>query len=151
MRPEVTLLLSAGGVDESAGYTGSVQLLHSRALIPPRKAGLAEHDENYGTKSSNPLPSSGESANHRFLSGEARFQDTSRRRRGSARFGVTPSAVSERFSELLGCPISRSLTTSCVYLELRPLPSTGITRLQRYYEPLRHPSAPGLCPSRASG
>jgi hypothetical protein len=26
----------------------------------------------------------------------------------------------------------------------RPLPSTGITRLQRYYEPLRHPIAPGL-------
>ena len=26
----------------------------------------------------------------------------------------------------------------------RPLPSPGITRLQRYYEPLRHPSAPGL-------
>src|ERR1700731_3871518 len=57
---------------------------------------------------------------------------------------VTPSAVSEHFSELLGCPISRSLTTSCVCLELRPLPSPGITRLQRYYEPLRHPSAPGL-------
>jgi hypothetical protein len=45
---------------------------------------------------------------------------------------------------LLGCPISRSLTTSCVCLELRPLPSTGITRLQRYCEPLRHPRAPGL-------
>ena len=46
--------------------------------------------------------------------------------------------------ELLGCPISGSLTTSCVGLELRPLPSTSITRLQRYYGPLRHPSAPGL-------
>ena len=57
---------------------------------------------------------------------------------------VTPSAVSEHFSELLGCPISRSLTACCVRLELRPLPSTGITRLQRYYEPLRHPSGPGL-------
>src|SRR6266404_4259155 len=57
---------------------------------------------------------------------------------------VTPSAVFEHFSELLGCPISRSLTTSCVCLELRPLPSPGIPRLQRYYEPLRHPSAPGL-------
>src|ERR1700731_2689006 len=57
---------------------------------------------------------------------------------------VTPSAVSEHVSELLGCPISRSLTTSCVCLELRPLPSTGITRLQRYCEPLRNPSAPGL-------
>src|SRR6516162_6735945 len=57
---------------------------------------------------------------------------------------VTPSAVSEHFSELLGCPISRSLTASCVGLELRPLPSPGITRLPRYYEPPRHPSAPGL-------
>jgi hypothetical protein len=37
-----------------------------------------------------------------------------------------------------------SLTTSCVALELRPLPSTGITRLQQYYEPLRHPVTPGL-------
>jgi hypothetical protein len=34
--------------------------------------------------------------------------------------------------------------TSCVCLELRPLPSTGVTQLQRYYEPLRHPKAPGL-------
>src|SRR6266446_895989 len=57
---------------------------------------------------------------------------------------VTPSAVSEHSSELLGCPISRSLATSCVCLELRPLPSTGITQLHRYYGPLRHPSAPGL-------
>jgi hypothetical protein len=37
-----------------------------------------------------------------------------------------------------------SFTTYCVCLELRSLPSTGITRLQRYYEPLRHPKAPGL-------
>ena len=45
---------------------------------------------------------------------------------------------------MIGCPISRSLATSCVYLELRPLPSTGITRLQQYYEPLRHPTAPEI-------
>src|SRR6202048_156024 len=57
---------------------------------------------------------------------------------------ATPSAASEHVSELLGCPISRSLTACCVCLELRPLPSTGITRLPRYCEPLRHPSAPGL-------
>ena len=36
-----------------------------------------------------------------------------------------------------------SLTTSCVCPELRPLPSTGITRFQRYCEPLRHPRAAG--------
>jgi hypothetical protein len=29
-------------------------------------------------------------------------------------------------------------------LELRPLPSTGVTQLPRYYEPLRHPGRPGL-------
>src|SRR5258705_6550483 len=57
---------------------------------------------------------------------------------------VTPSAVPEPSSELIGCPISRSLTTSCVCLELRSLPFTGVTRLQRYCEPLRHPTAPGL-------
>jgi hypothetical protein len=62
---------------------------------------------------------------------------------------ATPSAVSEHSSELIGCPISRSRTTSCACLELRSLPSTGITRFQRYYEPLRHPRAPGLS-SRAS-
>src|SRR2546430_10149752 len=57
---------------------------------------------------------------------------------------AAPSAVSEHSSELIGYPISRSLTTYCVRLELRSLPSTGITRLQRYNEPLRHPRAPGL-------
>ena len=57
---------------------------------------------------------------------------------------ATPSAASEHSLELIGFPISRSFTTYCVCLELRSLPSTGITRLQRYYEPLRHPRAPGL-------
>jgi len=57
---------------------------------------------------------------------------------------ATPSAVSEHSSELIGCPISMSFTTYCVCLELRSLPSTGITRLHWYYEPLRHPRAPGL-------
>ena len=52
-------------------------------------------------------------------------------------------SFSPSFTSHIGCPISRSLTTSCVCLELRLLPSTGVTRLQRYYEPLRHPRAPG--------
>src|SRR5215471_6324435 len=55
---------------------------------------------------------------------------------------ATPSAVSEHFSELLGCPISRSLTTYCVRLELRSRPSPGIARLHRYNGPLRLPRAP---------
>jgi DNA replication protein DnaC len=41
-------------------------------------------------------------------------------------------------------PVSRSVTASCTGLELRPLPSTGITRLPRYYGPLRHLARPGL-------
>ncbi len=57
---------------------------------------------------------------------------------------ATPSAVSEHSSELIGCPISGSLTTYCVRLELRSRPSTGITRLHQYNEPLRLPRAPGL-------
>jgi hypothetical protein len=56
---------------------------------------------------------------------------------------ATPSAVSEPSSELIGCPISRFLTASCVCLELRSLPSTGIARRQRYYDPLRRPRASG--------
>src|ERR1035437_7133983 len=47
-------------------------------------------------------------------------------------------------------PISCSRIASCVRLELRPLPSTAVTRLQRYYEPVRHPGSarpvPRGCP-----
>ena len=51
------------------------------------------------------------------------------------------------------------LTTSCVCLEPRPLPSAGVTRFPRYYGPLRHPKAPGtsltsfrlLIPEHAEG
>ena len=57
---------------------------------------------------------------------------------------ATPPAVSEHSSELIGCPISGSLTTSCARLELRSLPSAGVTQLRRYYEPLRLPRALGL-------
>src|SRR5208283_4505315 len=60
-------------------------------------------------------------------------------------YRATPSATSEHLVELLGSsPIPRSFVASCVSFQLRPLPSTGITRLRRYYEPLRHPSQPGL-------
>ncbi len=55
---------------------------------------------------------------------------------------ATPSAGPGRFSELIGFPISRSFPASCVRLEPRPLPSTGVTQLPRYYGPLRHPIAP---------
>jgi hypothetical protein len=36
------------------------------------------------------------------------------------------------------------LAASYARLELRSLPSISVTRLRRYYEPLRHPVAPGL-------
>src|SRR5258706_12515270 len=57
---------------------------------------------------------------------------------------ATPSAVSEPFAEFIVAQSPRSFTTYCVCLELRSLPSTGITQLHRYYEPLRHPKAPSL-------
>ena len=41
-----------------------------------------------------------------------------------------------------------SLLTCCVGLVLRPLPSTSVTRLQRYYGPIRHPKMPSLCRHR---
>src|ERR1700694_4360436 len=66
------------------------------------------------------------------------------RKRQFAKPPLDATAVSEQFSELIGCPISKSLTTCCVSLELRSLPSPGVTRLQRYCEPLRHPKAPDL-------
>ena len=69
-----------------------------------------------------------------------RLSDKTSRRLSRA----TPSAVSEHFAELIGFPISMSFATSCACLELRFLPSTGVTRFPRYYEPLRHPKAPGL-------
>ncbi len=50
--------------------------------------------------------------------------------------------------ELIGYPISLALSTACICLELRPLSSSGITRLLRYYElsaTLQRPA----CPSRA--
>src|SRR5438128_9995730 len=53
---------------------------------------------------------------------------------------ATPSATSEHLVELLGSsPIPRSFVASCVSFQLRLLPSTGVTRLHRYYETLRHP------------
>src|SRR6266404_884511 len=58
---------------------------------------------------------------------------------------ATPSATSEHSMELLGSsPIPRSFVASCVSFQLRLLPFTGVTRLRQYYEPLRHPSQPGL-------
>src|SRR3984885_7619437 len=69
-----------------------------------------------------------------------RLSDKTSRRLSRA----TPSATSEHHAELIGFPISMPFATCCVCLELRPLPSAGVTRLQRYYEPLRHPRAPSL-------
>ena len=58
---------------------------------------------------------------------------------------VTPPATLE--NSLGVCRLIANLPSfvaSCVRLQLGPLPSTGVTRLPQYYEPLRHPSQPGL-------
>src|SRR6516162_5919083 len=55
---------------------------------------------------------------------------------------ATPSAVPEHFAKFDRLPNLRVLTASGVGPELRPLSSTGVTRLPRYYRPLRHPKAP---------
>ena len=57
---------------------------------------------------------------------------------------VTPSVDFDDCPEFSRFPNLHAFTPSCVCPELRPLPSTGITRLLQYYEPLRHPRAPGL-------
>jgi len=59
--------------------------------------------------------------------------------------GVTPPATSEHNSGCLdSSSIPMSFVASCVRLSLRPLPSTGVTRLPRYGKPLPHPTRPDL-------
>src|SRR5207247_481564 len=48
--------------------------------------------------------------------------------------------ASESSLEVAGSRQSPDSLPCGVVLELRPLPSTGVTRLPRYYEPLRHPA-----------
>jgi hypothetical protein len=63
---------------------------------------------------------------------------------------ATLSATSEHLVELLGSsPIPRSFVASCVSFQLRPLPSTGVTRLHRYNEPPAIPVGPA-CLSRVA-
>ena len=63
---------------------------------------------------------------------------------------ATPSAASEHHVELIGRPISISFATFCVCLELRSLPSAGVTRFRGTTNLSATPRAPGR-PSRASG
>jgi len=63
---------------------------------------------------------------------------------------ATPSAVSEQFSELIGCAISKSLTTCCVCLELRSLPSTALPGFSGTTNLSATPRRPTY-PSRAFG
>jgi len=58
---------------------------------------------------------------------------------------VTPSATPENNLGVIRLIANLPfVVASCVRLQLRLLPSAGVTRFQRYYEPLRHPSQPGL-------
>ena len=60
---------------------------------------------------------------------------------------AAPPVDSEPLRELIGsCQSPGSCTTSSAGLELRSLPSTGVTRLRRYYGPLRHPAGPDSDP-----
>ena len=66
-------------------------------------------------------------------------------RKRLTRVRVTPPATSEHSAGWLdSSSIPMSFVASCVRLELRPLPSTSVTRFHRYCEPLRHPTRPGL-------
>src|SRR5271154_5514368 len=69
-----------------------------------------------------------------------RLSDKTSRRLSRA----TPSAASQHHAEMVGFPIPMSFATFCLCLELRSLPSTRVTRFPPYYEPPRHPRAPGL-------
>src|SRR5437773_1295282 len=57
---------------------------------------------------------------------------------------ATSLEASESFPEVAGSRHSPDSPPCGVDLELRLLPSAGVTRLPRYYEPLRHPTRPGL-------
>src|SRR6202165_5804348 len=57
---------------------------------------------------------------------------------------ATPLAASGLFLEAPGSCHSPRPRLVSVVLEPRPLRSTGITRLPRYYGPLRRPKRPGL-------
>ena len=58
---------------------------------------------------------------------------------------VTPSATSEYFPGFFRLIANLPFVVACcVDFQLRPLSSTGVTWLHRYYEPLRHPRRPGL-------
>jgi hypothetical protein len=58
---------------------------------------------------------------------------------------LVPSAVAESLLEVVGNMATLpTLDRFRDAPEVRPLPSTGITRLPRYYKPVRHPRRPGL-------
>jgi len=59
-------------------------------------------------------------------------------------YHATSPVAAQPLSEVIGSRHSPAVATSYVGLELRPLGSTGITRLQRYYGPIRHPMQPSL-------
>ena len=57
---------------------------------------------------------------------------------------VTPSATPDVYRSYQGCPIPPRPCRFPRRLEPGPLSSTSVTRLHRYYEPLRHPAEPSL-------
>ena len=65
-------------------------------------------------------------------------------------FACDASGVSGPFTGVSGFRTPGTLPPSVTAPHLRLLPSTGITRLLQYYEPLRHPAGPAS-PSRGPG
>ena len=65
--------------------------------------------------------------------------------RGEHHLRLPVQSLPERlgYTALLGRSQSLPVVPSANVPELRPLPSIGITRLLRYYGPLRHPARPG--------
>ena len=57
-------------------------------------------------------------------------------------FACDASGISEPLCGVVGCATPVSLLPSVIPPHLRSLPSTGITPLLRYSEPLRHPASP---------
>jgi hypothetical protein len=72
-------------------------------------------------------------------------QESTEVKRGTVGLCGSPPAGLERCSREVNrfAPLSLSFSSASGLLELRPLPSTGVTRLPRYYEPVRHPRRPG--------
>ena len=75
-------------------------------------------------------------------------QGSTRLDREIAPWGPTSSDLERSWGGESACALSLSFSAATGLLELGSLPSTGVTRLPRSYEPVRHPRRPGLSLAR---